>query len=393
MNFWTDQGKVLFTGLLGAAALSEQRSMRDVAEWVFNMSMPGSEAGCPPAEILDVALAKADDPRRRRRGGAAPGGDLEQSRPQAAVVGVLHRHHGRRPRGSTRTSLAATDLDPDKPGEWVDLDWLMDTGPDGDKANTLYLLVSHDDYQRLSPVLAGLLSDIKAQAYEWESVGRKFPAPLLMLIDEAGNMPLDWLPEVSSTCAGLGIQLVTVWQSLAQIDRVLRAARRRPVDQPRHQAVLPGRVGRLDAQLPVEDRRRRRRRTTVLVDRPQRRRPPLDLRAGEPRVARPVLPGPPPRLRAGVDDPLQHPARPDRRAPLVEGPPPRRDGPRRRRRPAPPDATTAPARGTPPPRRRPDRRRPGRRDQPSRRRRRRRASTRSPARSPPTSTKEMSDAR
>jgi type IV secretory pathway TraG/TraD family ATPase VirD4 len=38
-----------------------------------------------------------------------------------------------------------------------------------------------------------------------------------MLIDEAGNMPLEWLPEVSSTCAGIGIQLVTVWQSLAQI--------------------------------------------------------------------------------------------------------------------------------------------------------------------------------
>jgi hypothetical protein len=32
MDFWTEQGKVLFTGLLGAAALSEQRSMRDVAE-------------------------------------------------------------------------------------------------------------------------------------------------------------------------------------------------------------------------------------------------------------------------------------------------------------------------------------------------------------------------
>jgi type IV secretion system protein VirD4 len=47
--------------------------------------------------------------------------------------------------------------------------------------------------------------------------GRPFPAPLLMLIDEAGNMPLSWLPEVSSTCAGIGIQLVTVWQSLAQI--------------------------------------------------------------------------------------------------------------------------------------------------------------------------------
>ena len=47
--------------------------------------------------------------------------------------------------------------------------------------------------------------------------GDRLPAPLLMLIDEAGNMPLDWLPEVSSTCAGIGIQLVTIWQSYAQI--------------------------------------------------------------------------------------------------------------------------------------------------------------------------------
>jgi type IV secretion system protein VirD4 len=38
-----------------------------------------------------------------------------------------------------------------------------------------------------------------------------------MLIDEAGNIPLDWLPEVSTTCRGLGLQLVTIWQSIAQI--------------------------------------------------------------------------------------------------------------------------------------------------------------------------------
>ena len=217
MNFWTDQGKMLFTGLLGAAALSEQPV---------------------DARRRRVGVQHVD---ARLGGGLPAGGDPRQApspsrRPTtAADAAVLHlaaiwnRHDPKLQSSvySTATTvvtpwldpnvLAATDLDPDKPGEWVDLDWLMNTGPDGDKANTLYLLVSHDDYKRLSPVLAGLLSDIKAQAYEWESVGRKFPAPLLMLIDEAGNMPLDWLPEVSSTCAGLGIQLVTVWQSLAQM--------------------------------------------------------------------------------------------------------------------------------------------------------------------------------
>jgi type IV secretion system protein VirD4 len=39
-----------------------------------------------------------------------------------------------------------------------------------------------------------------------------------MVIDEAGNMPLSWLPEVASTCAGIGILLVTIWQSKAQLD-------------------------------------------------------------------------------------------------------------------------------------------------------------------------------
>ena len=72
-----------------------------------------------------------------------------------------------------RDVVAATDLDGD--GESIDLDWLMDTGPEGKNANTLYLLVSLDDYKRLSPVLAGLLSDLKSQAYEWEMHGDRLP--------------------------------------------------------------------------------------------------------------------------------------------------------------------------------------------------------------------------
>ena len=39
-----------------------------------------------------------------------------------------------------------------------------------------------------------------------------------MVVDEAGNMPLAWLPEVAATCAGIGILLVTIWQSKAQLD-------------------------------------------------------------------------------------------------------------------------------------------------------------------------------
>ncbi|WP_420451741.1 type IV secretory system conjugative DNA transfer family protein [Ilumatobacter sp.] len=217
MGFWSTQGKLLFSGLLAAAALSDRPSMNEVAKWVFDMEMPdpSNEAKrCKPSEILTEAF------NDRRTADAAEDAIRHLSaiwnKPDPKIVGSVY--------ATAQTVcdpwldpnvVAATDLDGE--GEWIDLDWLMDTGPEGDRANTLYLLVSLDDYERLSPVLAGLLSDLKSQAYEWEMRGDRLPAPLLMLIDEAGNMPLQWLPEVSSTCAGIGIQLVTIWQSYAQI--------------------------------------------------------------------------------------------------------------------------------------------------------------------------------
>ncbi len=47
--------------------------------------------------------------------------------------------------------------------------------------------------------------------------GKPLDPPLLVVIDEAGNTPLRALPEYASTLAGLGVLLVTIWQSLAQL--------------------------------------------------------------------------------------------------------------------------------------------------------------------------------
>jgi type IV secretion system protein VirD4 len=98
--------------------------------------------------------------------------------------------------------------------QFVDLDWLTAN----DAANTLYLVAPLDDQQRLAPVLGGLLGDLKDQAYQRDVAGSPLRKPLLMVIDEAGNMPLAWLPEVAATCAGIGILLITIWQSKAQLD-------------------------------------------------------------------------------------------------------------------------------------------------------------------------------
>jgi type IV secretion system protein VirD4 len=99
---------------------------------------------------------------------------------------------------------------------YVDLEWLMegDTG----RANTLYLTAPATEFARLAPVLGGLLGDLREQIHAWDIAGRKLTKPLLIVIDEAGQLELRWLPEEVSTIAGLGGMFITGWQSRAQIN-------------------------------------------------------------------------------------------------------------------------------------------------------------------------------
>jgi type IV secretion system protein VirD4 len=65
-----------------------------------------------------------------------------------------------------------------------------------------------------------LLHDLITQAFDrYNRTGETLDPRLLVLLDEAANTPLPKLPQWSSTVTGAGIQLVTVWQSRAQLDR------------------------------------------------------------------------------------------------------------------------------------------------------------------------------
>ena len=102
-------------------------------------------------------------------------------------------------------------------GASVKLDWLLG-GP-----NTLYLCAPIEDQKRLAPAFGGLLNDLIAQAFRHVArTGKPLDPPLLIVIDEAGNTPLRALPEYASTLAGIGVLLVTIWQSLAQIEAAYR---------------------------------------------------------------------------------------------------------------------------------------------------------------------------
>lgn len=212
-DYWVKQAEILLTGLLGAAALDPDCTMLDVAHWVFTKDIPDKQH---PNLIVDILRnAKAHGTPADREAAASAMMQLDavwkmDERVRSSVYATLQ-------------TVVQAWLDPaveasstcfDVSGGFVDLDWLTDPN----ESNTLYLVAPLDDQQRLAPVLGGLLGDLKDQAYQRDVAGVGLERPLLMVIDEAGNMPLAWLPEVAATCAGIGILLVTIWQSKAQLD-------------------------------------------------------------------------------------------------------------------------------------------------------------------------------
>ena len=206
MDFWLAQAEILLSGLLFVARHTG-RDMGAVCEWVLSQDRP-TDLG--PGEVrvaLDVLLS-SDDP-------AVVAGAIDASRGLLAIWELEER---------TRSSVYATcqtivwpwsdpDVAASSRGVSVDLDWLL-AG-----SNTVYLSAPIEDQRRLSPAFGGLLNDLIAQVYRRVAVtGKPLDPPLLIVIDEAGNTPLRALPEYASTLAGLGVLLVTIWQSLAQIE-------------------------------------------------------------------------------------------------------------------------------------------------------------------------------
>jgi len=97
--------------------------------------------------------------------------------------------------------------------EEVDATALLD-GP-----NTLYLCAPAHDQRRLRAVFCALVKQVLEVAFDRAARrGRPLDPPLLVVLDEAANIaPLVDLDGLAATCAGHGVQLVTVWQDLSQV--------------------------------------------------------------------------------------------------------------------------------------------------------------------------------
>jgi len=86
-------------------------------------------------------------------------------------------------------------------------------------AGSLYLCGPSQEQHRIQGLFAALVSAAVAEAVRRVSAGgRPLDPPLLLVLDEAANIaPLHDLDTLASTGAGMGIQLLTVCQDLAQL--------------------------------------------------------------------------------------------------------------------------------------------------------------------------------
>lgn len=205
LDFFLALAEQLLWPLLWTAATSGS-TMRDVLRWVLTQDRPGADG---VGEVL--ALVE----NQQYEGSPAQRMAAHQVLDTLAATWSMDE----RTRSSTYATvqtLVAPWADPGVAASAercdIDLDWLV-SGP-----NTLYLCAPTHEQARLAPVFGGLIGDLVQQGFERTSRTNTALPSTLLVMDEAANSPTRWLPAVASTCSGIGILLVTIWQSKAQVD-------------------------------------------------------------------------------------------------------------------------------------------------------------------------------
>lgn len=217
-EFWYATAAKLLAPLLFAAAHAGL-SMCDVVRWVDTQEIAEvadvlASAGVPEAEQAARATWQRDDRSRSSvyttaetvlEPFAEPGRD--------AGPGPFDTP----PLGTPRTGPADPASGPAGPADPasgpVDPAGLLDG------ANTLYLCAPAHDQRRLRGLFTAVVKQVLEAAFERSArLGRPLDPALLVVLDEAANLaPLAELDGLAATCAGHGVQLVTVWQDLSQI--------------------------------------------------------------------------------------------------------------------------------------------------------------------------------
>jgi type IV secretion system protein VirD4 len=193
-EFWYAAAAKLLAPILFAAAVSE-RTMAEVLRWVDTQA---------EEEVFD-ALELADEPAATT---AFQASALRDDRTRSGIY-------------TTAETVLAAYADPGVLASALSSELRAERLLDGG-FHTAYLCAPSHEQRRLQPLFSTLVQEIVALAYERATAtGGPVEPPLLLVLDECANIaPLRELATLASTSAGQGIQLVSVFQDMAQVNAV-----------------------------------------------------------------------------------------------------------------------------------------------------------------------------
>lgn len=211
-EFWYAAAAKLLAPILFAAATSE-RSMADVVRWVDLQAEEDVRWALEAADEAAALTAFEASTMRDERTRSGVYTTAETVLAAYADPGVLD---------SALVTTGQLELDVDEiddgPGTVPELraDRLLDGG-----WHTAYICAPAHEQRRLQPLFATLIHQIVAAASDRAARSGPLDPPLLLVLDECANIaPLRELATLASTAAGQGIQLVSVFQDMAQITAV-----------------------------------------------------------------------------------------------------------------------------------------------------------------------------
>ncbi|HEY2333640.1 MAG TPA: type IV secretory system conjugative DNA transfer family protein [Solirubrobacterales bacterium] len=193
-NFWSATAEKLLAPLLFATA-ANGRPISDVARWLDE----GPEAS--QAEV-DQLLGKTGVAEAQRSWQAT----LNREERQLSSIYL-----------TADTAMRAFS-DPHVAEETAAADYSPAMLLDG-KPNTLYLCAPRSEQERLRPLFSMIVQELVGVVEELHAAkGEPLDPPLLLLLDEAANIaPVPDLDELAATAAGLGVQLLSVFQDFTQV--------------------------------------------------------------------------------------------------------------------------------------------------------------------------------
>ena len=187
-EFWYATAAKLLAPLLFAAATGGA-TMDDVVRWVDTQEV---------TEVMDLLEAAGVEEAIWAARATWQRDDRQRSSVYTTAETVLEPLVG-----AGDGSIMSSRIDPDE----------LLAGP-----NTLYLCAPAHDQRRLAGVFVALVKQVLEVAFTKAARSGPLDPALLVVLDEAAHIaPVAELDGLAATCAGHGIQLVTVWHDLAQI--------------------------------------------------------------------------------------------------------------------------------------------------------------------------------